>query len=282
MVEGSGKTSDYKQPLGEVKKNDLRISDLGYYKFDRFNEIQKQGGFYLSRFKFNTIAYQRIPDQQYEALDLIKIKNQMKEGEQRTMYVFIGPEKLQTKLIIERVPEQVANEKRRKLKEDKQNKRKILSEERLELCDINAYITNTTEQQLSLNQIREYYSLRWQIEIIFKAWKSVYNIDKVKNMKLPRFKCILYSQLILIILTNKLLNYCKVCLYKTSNKELSELKMFKTLKSVLNEFKIAIRKTKKEIMEFLDLLLAMTMKTCVKQQKKGRKKPLKILKICLD
>jgi IS4 transposase len=218
---------------------------------------------------------------QYESIDLIKIKNEIKQAEQRAIIVYIGQEKLQTRLIIEKVPQPIADEKRRKLKTDKQNKRKSLSKERLELCDLNVYITNTTEQQLPLAQVREYYSLRWQVEIIFKAWKSVYNIDKVKKMKIQRFKCIFYSTLILILLTTQLLNYCKVHLYKTTKEELSEFKMFKALKSILKEFKNAVRKTNQEIMEFLDLLQTMVPITCVKQEKKGRKTPYNIIKVSL-
>jgi len=33
-----------------------------------------------------------------------------------------------------------------------------------------------------MQQVRSYYSLRWQIEILFKAWKSVYHIDQVIPM----------------------------------------------------------------------------------------------------
>jgi IS4 transposase len=254
--------------------------DLGYFKFERFHEIQRYGAFFISRFKFNTTAY-ILKDGVYQPINLIEIKNQMKQGEQKVMSVYIGPLKLPTRLILEKVPEPVANEKRRKLKTDKQNKRKNLSKERLELCDLNAYITNTSEEQISLKQVREYYGLRWQIEIIFKAWKSVYKIDMVKKMKLERFECIHYATLILILLTTQLINYGRVLLYNTQKEELSELKMFKTLKLLLTELKMAIKKTEQNIIEFLDLLETSLLITCVKQQKRGKKTPYNIVNICL-
>lgn len=254
--------------------------DLGYFKFERFHEIQSYGAFFISRFKFNTTAY-ILKDGVYQPINLIEIKNQMKQGEQKVMSVYIGPQKLHTRLILEKVPEPVANEKRRKLKTDKQNKRKNLSKERLELCDLNAYITNTSEEQLALKQVREYYGLRWQIEIIFKAWKSVYKIDMVKKMKLERFECIHYATLILILLTTQLINYGRVLLYNTQKEELSELKMFKTLKLLLTELKRAIKKTEQDIIEFLDLLETSLLITCVKQQKRGKKTPYNIVNICL-
>jgi IS4 transposase len=116
---------------------------------------------------------------------------------------------------------------------NKEHKGKNLSKERLELCDLNMYITNTTEEKLPHKKVREYYSLRWQIEIIFKAWKTVYKIDKVKKMKIERFECINYGAMILIMLTTDLLAYCKYLMYVKGNKEISELKSYKIMKSVL-------------------------------------------------
>lgn len=201
----------------------------------------------------------------------------MKPGEQKSIDIFIGDKKMPTRLILERVTEQIANEKKRKLKANRQNKGKALTKERLEFCDVNAHITNTTQEQLPDKQVREFYSLRWQIEIIFKAWKSVYHIDKVKKMKIERFECINYGILILIILSTHLLAFCKYKLHSTYIEEISELKTFKTIKGLLTELKAAVKQGQKSIGNLLDLLAASTHKTCVKQQKKGRKSPYNII-----
>lgn len=95
--------------------------------------------------------------------------------------MYLGKDqKLPTRLIIEKVPTNVSNEKRRRLKTQKPIKRKKISKERLELCNINIIITNTTELTIPAERVAVYYSLRWQIEIVFKAWKSVDQIDKMK------------------------------------------------------------------------------------------------------
>lgn len=75
------------------------------------------------------------------------------------MYLGVD-KKVKTRLIIEKVPNGVAHQKRRKLKTDKVNKRKVLSKGRLAFCHVNAFISNTTKEQLSKNHIRAVYGLR--------------------------------------------------------------------------------------------------------------------------
>jgi IS4 transposase len=275
MLVQSGVCADNNQQLGEIKRGDLRIEDLGYFKLDRFQGIEKAGGFYLSRLRYSVNVY--LKEQDHTPLDLLKLQRRMKQGERIVLQVYLGKDqKLPTRLIIEKVPTQVSNEKRRRLKTQKPIKRKKISKERLELCNINIIITNTTESTIPAERVGVYYSLRWQIEIVFKAWKSVYQIDKMKNMKLQRFECIHYGTLILIILTTNLLAYCKRELYIKYKLELSEFKLFKTIKGLILEFKKAIAKSKIGLIKFLQLLQEMAYRTCRKHRKKGKLTPFDI------
>ena len=47
--------------------------------------------------------------------------------------------------------------------------------------------------------------LRWQVEIMFKVWKSIFKISNTKNnkhIKIQRFKCFLYGRLISILFSS--------------------------------------------------------------------------------
>ncbi|WP_412760850.1 transposase, partial [Pallidibacillus thermolactis] len=57
------------------------------------------------------------------------------------------------------------------------------------------------------------YSLRWQIEILFKTWKSLFGIHEVKNIKKERFECHLYGTLIQLLLCSTLAFQCRRMLY---------------------------------------------------------------------
>lgn len=51
-----------------------------------------------------------------------------------------------------------------------------------------------------MEQVHDIYSLRWQIEIVFKTWKSLFGINHCHNIKRERLECHLYGQLIAIFL----------------------------------------------------------------------------------
>ena len=48
-------------------------------------------------------------------------------------------------------------------------------------------------------RIHDLYSLRRQVEILFKTWKSLFQIDRCKEIKLERLECHFYGQLIAIL-----------------------------------------------------------------------------------
>lgn len=133
----------------------------------------------------------------------------------------------------------------------------------MRFCNLNAYITNASEEVLPMKTARNYYTLRWQIEIIFKAWKSVYKIDNVKTMKRQRFECMHYGLLMLIILTTSILMVYKKIMREYYKKELSELKLFKCIKEILPILADSVKK-KKQLSEFLDNTLILAQNTCLK------------------
>ena len=89
---------------------------------------------------------------------------------------------------------------------------------------INLLITNVSSKHLLHNEVYELYSLRWQIEIIFKTWKSIFKIHEVKPVKLERFQCHLYGQLIGLCLVASITYRMRRLIWENKQKEVSEYK----------------------------------------------------------
>ncbi|MBM7540789.1 transposase [Amphibacillus cookii] len=97
--------------------------------------------------------------------------------------------------------------------------------------------TNITRQQLDMQALYPIYSLRWQVEILFKTWKSLFDIDKVRAMNPERFECHLYGTLIHILLSSMIAFQCRYYLHKKHQIEGSEYKCIDLAKSAIEDEK---------------------------------------------
>ena len=144
--------SDHWQGVPKMPKKSLLLRDLGYFKIDDFQAVAQSGSFFLSRLMHHVNVYLDAKGEQ--ELDLLSHLASMSENEIQSLKVYLGQKQLfEVRLILQKVPQAVAEHKRHKLKTDKQNKRKNLSERRLELCCANCYITNIPEELVADSQI---------------------------------------------------------------------------------------------------------------------------------
>jgi hypothetical protein len=262
---------DNTSPMGSISARSLLLRDLGYFKIDDFRSIEKSKAFYVSRFKFDTNVYLSA-DLTEKPIDLLTISRKMKVNEVRQIWCYIGRvERFRTRLVLQKVPAKVAQAKRKKLKEDKQNKRKNLSEDRLEFCDLNAFITNLSQDSFCAQQVMNLYTIRWMIEIIFKVWKSVYRIDEMRPMNEYRFMCLFYGKLMWILLHHKLFSWIKCHFWNTYHIDISELKGFKILQELKTDLHQAIwNNSFQAALEFLILLYQLIGNTARKQVRRRK------------
>ncbi|WPC42709.1 transposase [Clostridium sp. JS66] len=101
------------------------------------------------------------------------------------------------------------------------------------------YVTNAPAHILSTEIIHEIYSLRWQVEIMFKIWKSIFQIHLSKPVKIERFNCHLYGKFIAVLLSTVVVFTYRDDVYYEYSKQLSEYKAFSIVKSMLFNIKQA-------------------------------------------
>jgi hypothetical protein len=271
--------SDNTNYLKDIRPMDLCLEDLGYITHEHLQEVINEQAYFLCRLSYTASLFIK-KDGQYCPVDIDRIVGKMKNGQMMQLPVYLGRKnKIPVRVIFERVPNELAAEKRRKLKTDKQNKRKGLTLGRLAFCDVNAYITNAGEDLLPKTLIRSIYSLRWQVEIVFKTWKSTFNLDKVTQMKLPRFECLNYGTLLKIVICTKLFDYYKTILWNRLRIEISEIKAMRFLQIIINQVNLNLLSTiPKKIDKILDQVMPTLALKCIKERRKGRKTPMMILR----
>jgi hypothetical protein len=95
-----------------------------------------------------------------------------------------------------RCPPEVAARRRQKVQEKARRKGRTASQRQLLMCDWTVVITNVPETMLSFAEAWELYCSRWQIELLFKRWKSLGGLQVSTKMKPGRVLCELYAKLL--------------------------------------------------------------------------------------
>lgn len=159
--------------LSYVNKGDLLLRDMGFLVLDALEELISKEAYFISRKNSQTKVY----DVQFEQeINLIK---ELRKKHFLDKMVLVGrTKKIKMRLVILPIPSEQAQERRRKAKRDR-DKRLNHSKEYYELLGYAIFITNIPQSICSSREIQKIYRLRWQIEIIFKSWKSCFSFEKL-------------------------------------------------------------------------------------------------------
>ncbi|GAB6496444.1 MULTISPECIES: IS4 family transposase [Bacillus] len=202
-----------------LQAEDLVLRDLGYYDIGDLENIAQCKAYYISRIRWNTQVYQKGEDGNWILLNIESLTKNLGEGETLELpEVYIGLKcKHRTRLILYRLKQ---NEWEKCLEHHKKMKKKMPKS----ASKVNLLVTNTSSEKLPATEVYAFYSLRWQVEILFKTWKSIFRIHVSKRMKLERFQCHLYGQLLRLCLVASITYQMRRLLWEKQGKEMSELK----------------------------------------------------------
>lgn len=239
--------------LDNIQRGDLLIRDLGYYSYESFKNINNKGAFFISRLVPKANAYEMI-NGQLKKIEFIKIYNYMRKHRLSRLSkdVFIGTkEKINVRMIVELLPHEIYEQRMRKIEKYHQKKGHKTSDKYKFISRFNIFITNVEKDILPDHAISTLYRMRWQIEIIFKIWKSVFGLHHFHTMKYIRWLCMLHFKLLIIILNWNVVMIRRNYLYKINLKLLSVLKCFRSLFDNHHRLRKAIRRGKIEMEKYL-------------------------------
>ncbi|WP_144506953.1 IS4-like element IS231H family transposase [Bacillus mycoides] len=278
---GPGKNNDKTfgtECLATLRPGDLCIRDLGYFSLEDLDQMDQRGTYYISRLKLNTNVYVKNPNpeyfkngaikkqSEYIQIDVKQILKQLQPGETFELKnAYVGDkQQLFARVIFNRLTEKQLQKRRVKIAEKEKSKNRTYSEKSKLIAGLNVYVTNTPWEWVPMEQVHELYTLRWQIEIIFKTWKSLFKIDHYSTVKQERLECQLYGKLITIFLCSSTMFKMRQLLLQKKKKELSEYKAIGMIQDHLSLLYQAIQKDTQEITKVLIRLFTLL-------QKNGRK-----------
>jgi hypothetical protein len=264
---------DAKETAENVCKGDLVIRDLGYFSIPVLQQIIKQDAFFLSKLLTGVSVYdENDVEIDFQKLHVSMTKNGIEKSEN---HVLIGSkDKMPVRLVIELVPPHVYEQRvRRKQKEDAQKGRKMTDKTKF-LLHFNLFVTNVEASVLPLEKIMPLYRFRWQIELMFKNWKSVFSIHALQKMKEERYITMLYIRLILIIVNLQIINQVQSTLSKQAVKPteviLSYKKTLQTLRNSFSEILNILRCEQEKAIRFLEDIYLTLSKNHWREKRKKR------------
>jgi hypothetical protein len=201
----SGRASDAKSEIAEASPPaaSLSVYDLGYFSLDRFRRVGEADAYWISRLQHGT----NIFDAAGNSLDLPSFLREHGENGLVDTTVLLGEkDRLACRLIAVRVPPEMAARRRQKIREKARDHGREPSQEYLELQDWTIFVTNCDADLLTWKEVVVLYRARWQIELLFKLWKSHNHIAALETAASPqRQMAILYAKLIGVIVQHWML-----------------------------------------------------------------------------
>ena len=197
-----GRTNDNRAIAAhsETSPGCLTINDRGYWSITRFAAEDASGAMWLTYVKQNTKIV--VDDTIYGVAEYLRSQS----DNELDISIELGKKhRLPCRLLAMRLPEKMAQSRRRRMKYVAKEKGTTVSAKRLALCDWVVIVTNVPAEQLSVSEAVLLIRVRWQIELLFKLWKSFGQIDKSRSKNPWRILCQIYARMIGMVLLHWLL-----------------------------------------------------------------------------
>lgn len=171
----------------------LRIADRGYWSLGVLAEIAAQGAYFLTRYQRQTAV----------ALDGVWLDLPAWLAARTDAVLDLAVElgktaRLPARLLALRVPQGVADERRRKA--NAEAKREGEAPPPAELANWTLLVTNAAGDLLSAAETAVLARMRWQIELLFKLWKDEAKLDESRSADPDRVLCEVYAKLLVVVL----------------------------------------------------------------------------------
>lgn len=187
-------------PWEPLPSGALRIADLGYFCLKEFKDMDSEGVYWLSRVKSCSILYYQ--DKRWDLLGLLQ---RHCKGVMDIQVLLGDKEQVPCRLLVVPVPDDVARLRRCKRISEAKAKGKSISDKALQLASWTVLCCNIPHEMLSVEEGFVLMRARWQIELIFKLWKSHGYIDEWRTENPWRILCEVYAKLIVMLIQHWIL-----------------------------------------------------------------------------
>jgi len=191
-----------------IKKGDYIIADRGYSTASGIHHIVSKKAHVLVRVNTRTLRIFNLKQQRFPLLK--NIQTIKRAGTIKSWNVLIPNQKNECvtgRICAIRKSNEAARLAQEKISKEAKKKGRSVRPETLEYAKYVIVFTNFPETSFSEFEILEWYRARWQIELVFKRFKSIAQLGHLPKQSDDSSKAWLYGKLFVALLTHKLIEY---------------------------------------------------------------------------
>jgi Transposase DDE domain len=181
--------------LAALPPNSLRLCDLGFFDLERLAADQQKGIHFISRVP----ALLKVQLGAHAGVNVTAWLDRQTDDRIDTAVVLGTKARLGCRLIALRLPPEVAARRLRRLRKKLRKKGKKLSERQRVMCQWTVLITDLPAEAFPPEEIGVLYRVRWQIELLYKAWKSGGGLGRTRGRRGSRVLCEAYAKLLALL-----------------------------------------------------------------------------------
>lgn len=192
-----------------IKKDDYIIADRGYSTASGIHHVVSKKAYVMVRVNTQSLPMLNLKHQIFPLLKNVQSVN--KAGTIRSWKVLIpGREKkeyVDGRICVIRKSNEAIKIAQDKILKEAKKKSRSTKPETLEYAKYVIVFTNFPEDSFSDYEVLDWYRSRWQVELVFKRFKSIAQLGHLPKHSDDSSKAWLYGKLFVALLTNKLIEY---------------------------------------------------------------------------
>jgi hypothetical protein len=255
--------------VGVARRGALFLFDLGYFKIQAFAQLAAAQAYFLSRLHHQSTLLEAVAGR-VRPVDLAGCLQAEPCSLVEKALLLGAQERVAVRLIAARMPEAIVNARRRHAHKEAKKRGHTPSQAHLTLLAWNLFITNVPATVWTPQTACTAYAFRWQIELVFKSWKSHLHLATLTTKTANSTLCYLYGRMLLLLLTYALCPPLRAKRWAQHRRELSLLKFVRHVQAGAEHWLQALFQSETALQRFLHQLYTSAARVGRKASRKRR------------
>jgi IS4 transposase len=181
--------------VGGWVRDRLLLFDLGYFRYQLFDCIDRQGGYFISRLKENANPPITAILRQWRGRSVPLVGERLRDVIDR----------LQREVLDVEVEVAFRRREYAGSRSGAHRTLRLVGVRDAGTGRYHLYVTNIPRERLTAEEVARVYACRWQIELVFKEMKSHYRLEEVPSRKAHIVEALLYAAVVTLLVSRRLL-----------------------------------------------------------------------------